>query len=72
MGSTQRYVNGSTQKAPLSRSIQFAVTPLVLTPFVPFRTPRDSASSCTGVLTSALLYNNNNNNNNTINNNKRK
>ena len=30
-------INGSTQKVPPSNSMQLAVTPLVLTPFVPFR-----------------------------------
>ena len=35
----QKQVNGSTQKVPLSKNMKFAVTPLVLTPFVPFRSP---------------------------------
>ena len=33
----QKQVNGSTQKVPLSKNIKLAVTPLVLSPFVPFR-----------------------------------
>ena len=36
-------VNGSTQKVPPSNNMKFAVTPLVLTPCVPFL-PRDAAS----------------------------
>ena len=32
----QKQVQGSTQKVPL-KNMKFAVTPLVLTPFVPFR-----------------------------------
>ena len=33
-------VDGSTQKVPLSKNMTFAVTPLVLTPFVSFRGTR--------------------------------
>ena len=32
-----KQVSGSTRKVPLSKNMNFAVTPLVLTPFVPFR-----------------------------------
>ena len=35
-----KYVNGSTQQVPLSKNMKFAVTPLVLTPFVTFREMR--------------------------------
>ena len=34
----QKQVNWSTQKVPLSKNMKFVVTPLVLTPFVHFRT----------------------------------
>ena len=33
----EKEVNGNTQKVHLSKSMKFAVAPLVLTPFVPFR-----------------------------------
>ena len=47
------YVNGSTPKVPLSNNMNFAATPLVLTPFVPLRQPfvslvLDSAANSDG------------------------
>ena len=36
-GKINRQVNGSAQKVPLSNNMKFAVTPMALTPFVPFR-----------------------------------
>ena len=38
--------NGAAAKVPLSKNNNFAVTPLVLTPFVPFRALRGSTSRC--------------------------
>ena len=36
-------VSRNAQKVPLSKNIKIAVAPLVLTPFVPFRAPREEA-----------------------------
>ena len=38
-------LNGSTQKVPLSKSMNFAVTPVVPTSFVPFPKPAPKARS---------------------------